>query len=297
LRLAAGALLPAMAVGGWFGWQTYRAHVFFEPKSLFSRFPAGDSTAVSIDFAALRKSGLLSEAKATPEPEYKAFLDGTGFDYRRDLDLVDASLSPTGNYFIARGRFDWGKLRDYALKQGGSCYEQLCRMPGSTPERHISFLPLRTDTIGIAVAPDDLAVSKLTRTGAPVAANLPSAPVWLSVPGTVLRGQSTMPAGIRMMLSAFTGAERVVLTVGPSGSGLDARLETNCHTESEARLLASQLKSTASLVKDAIPRDPAFRNDDLARSLAAGTFEQQGLKVTGRWPVSKGLIDSLTAGI
>ena len=89
--------------------------------------------------------------KSAPEPEYKQFVNSTGLDYRRDLDLVVASFSPSGNYFIARSSLDWNKLRDYATRQGGSCYQDLCRMQGSTPERHISFLPLRHDAIAVAV--------------------------------------------------------------------------------------------------------------------------------------------------
>jgi hypothetical protein len=99
------------------------------------------------------------------------------------------------------------------------------------------------------------------------------------------------------MLSALTGAERVVLTVAASGTGLEPRLETSCHTQNEAELLTSQLRSTTAVVKDAIPGDPAMKNDDLARTLASGAFAQIGLRVTGRWPVSKSLLDSLTSGM
>jgi hypothetical protein len=293
--LAAAALIVA-ATGAFYSWSAYRSRVFFDRASLFSRFPAGNATALNIDFATLRKAGLLNESKAALEPDYKAFLEGTGFDYRRDLDLVAASLSPTGNYFIARGRFDWAKLHDYALKQGGSCYEQLCRMTGSRPDRHISFLPLRSDTIGIAVGSDDLAVSRLTSTGPPLATPLPDAPVWLSVPGAVLRAQNAFPPGVRLMLSAMTGAERVVITVG-AVSQAKARMETICHTPAEAQLLLSQLRSSTGLVKEALVKDAAMRDDELARALSAGVFEQSGPKVTGRWPVSRNLIDSLTAGM
>jgi hypothetical protein len=295
--VAAAALLIAVAAAGAYGWRVREARAFFDPSSLFSRFPAGDATALSIDFATLRKAGLLNESKGALEAEYKAFLDGTGFDYRRDLDLVAASFSPAGNYFIARGRFDWQKLHDYALKQGGSCYQQLCRMTGSRPDRHISFLPLRPDTIGIAVGSDDLAVSRLTSAGPPIATKLPEAPVWLSVPGAALRAQDAVPPGIRLMLSAMNGAERVTLTISASGGQPEARLETTCHTLSEAQMLISQLRSTTSLVKDALPKDAAMRDDELARTLSAGIFEQNGPKVTGRWPVSKNLIDSITSGM
>jgi hypothetical protein len=297
-----GVLGLALLTGGQYAWRARQTSLFFLPESLFSRFPAEDATALRIDVVTLRRAGLLSASKASLEPEYKTFVDGTGFDYRRDLDQVVASFSNSGNYFIARGRFDWNKLRDYALHQGGSCYEQLCRMQGSRPDRHISFLPLRNDAIALAVGADDLAASRLTRPGQPVTAHLPDAPVWFSVPGVMLRRPGAVVPGIRMMLSALNGADKVIVTVTPGASGIEAHLETICHTTDEAKVLASQLRSTTSLLKEAMvadtgPEAQEIRSDDLARALAAGVFEQNGLRVTGRWPVSKTLIDSLTSGI
>ncbi len=108
------------------------------------------------------------------ESDYKrSFFDGTGFDYKRDLDSVVASFSGAGNFFIARGRFDWAKLRAYAVREGGSCYKDLCRIQGSKPERHISFLPLRDDAIALAVSTNDLAATQLTKTGQPITAAIP----------------------------------------------------------------------------------------------------------------------------
>lgn len=289
------AIILFVALG--FAHRQWKKHEFFRPELLFSRFPAEEASALSIDVAALRKAGLLANSKEPLEPEYKAFLNGTGFDYRRDLDSLAASFSKSGNYFIAAGRFDFDKLRAYAASQGGSCFESLCRMQGSQPDRHISFLPLRGDALALAVAPDDLAASRLANTGTPISAHLPDSPVWFSVPGALLRRPGSVPPGIRLMLSALTSADRVLITVGPAGSGIEARLETNCHTPDEAKLLASELRSTVAVLKDEMPRDQEIRDDDLAKTLAAGIFEQSGARVTGRWPISKSLIDSLTAGI
>ena len=199
---------------------------------------------MSADFAALRRAGLLTESKTTLEPEYKQFLDGTGFDFKRDLDSLVASFSRTGTFFIVRGRFDWKKLRDYAAHQGGSCYQELCRVQGSTPERHISFLPLRDDALALAVSTDDLAVTRLTKTAEPVTTPLPSAPVWISVPGAELRRQDALPPGMHLMLSALTTADRVVITLGPGAQGIEAALQATCRTQDDARILASQLSST-----------------------------------------------------
>src|ERR1700679_455630 len=91
-----------------------------DTRAVLSRFPVEDSVVLHVDFVAVRAAGLLSESKAALEPEYRQFLDGSGFDYRKDLDSVTASISKSGNFFIARGRFNWQKLRDYAAHQGGS---------------------------------------------------------------------------------------------------------------------------------------------------------------------------------
>ncbi|HVW83739.1 MAG TPA: hypothetical protein VHB50_03625, partial [Bryobacteraceae bacterium] len=134
LNIVLAILLLGSCLGGGFALYRWRAsRSFFDLPKLLSRFPQEDATVVDINFALLRHAGLLADSKAALEPEYKQFLDGTGFDYRRDLDLMVGSFSKSGNFFIARGRFDWDKLRNYAQKQGGSCYEQLCRMQGSTP--------------------------------------------------------------------------------------------------------------------------------------------------------------------
>ena len=166
-----------------------------------------------------------------------------------------ASFSRSGTFFIARGRFDWKKLRDYAAHQGGSCYQDLCRMQGSTPERHISFLPLRDDALALAVSTNDLAATRLTKTAAPVTTPLPSAPVWLSVPGAELRRQDALPPSMHLMLSALTSADRVVITLGPGAQGIEAELQATCRTQDDARILASQLRSTTGLLKEAFARD------------------------------------------
>ncbi len=238
--------------------------------------------------------------KPSLEPEYRQFLDATGFDYKRDLDSLVASFSRSGTFFIVRGRFDWKKLRDYAAHQGGSCYQDLCRMQGSTPERHISFLPLRNDALALAVSTNDLAATLLTRTAAPVTTPLPSAPVWLSVPGAELRRQDALPPGMHLVLSALTRADRVVITMGPAtqgtNQGIEAQLQATCNSQDDAKVLASQLRSTTGLLKEALAHDKNAAGEVTAM-LTAGVFDQTDRKVTGKWPIRKSLLDALTSGL
>src|SRR5690242_9674689 len=155
--LASAIVLIAATV--WFN--VHRSSGLSTQLDLLARLPNEPAAVLSIDFSTLRRGGLLNARSMPLESEYRAFLEGTGFDYHRDLDLVVASFSHSGNFFVARGRFDWAKLRKYAIRQGGSCYDQLCRVQGSTPDRRISFLPLRDNVIALAVSTDDLAATRL----------------------------------------------------------------------------------------------------------------------------------------
>jgi hypothetical protein len=289
------AAIALLAVAAGMKWNESRE--FEDLHKVLGRFPAEDAVALHIDFAGIRKAGLLTASDVPLEAEYKQFLDGTGFDYRKDLDEVTASFSKSGNFFIAHGRFNWRRLRDYAAKQGGSCYEDLCRMQGSQPERRISFLPLEADVMALAVSTDDLAANQLTKTGAPVKTDLPSAPVWVLVPGSMLRESAVMPPGMALMLSALRSADRLVVTVSPSGSALAAKMEATCRTQDDAKVLASQLRTVTAKLKTALTEDPRAQGDELVKVLAGGTFDDSGVRVNGQWPFSKELIASLTSGI
>src|SRR5277367_4337627 len=106
-HITLGIVFVAISLAGlavWLKWSDARG--LGDTRTLLSRFPVEDSVVLHVDFSSVRSAGLLSDSKASLEPEYKQFLDGTGFDYRKDLDSVTASISKSGNFFIARGRFN-----------------------------------------------------------------------------------------------------------------------------------------------------------------------------------------------
>lgn len=293
-----GIVSAAIVLAGTVAWLRWRdARQFGDTRAILSRFPAEDAIVLNIDFSKIRSAGFLSDSRIPLEPEYKQFLDGTNFNYRSDLDSVVASFSKSGNFFIARGRFDWKKLRDYAAHQGGSCYQDVCRMVGSTPQRHISFLPLRDDVMALAVSTDDMAATRLTQAGNPITAQLPSAPVWVSVPGAALHESAAFPPGLGLMLSALGSADRLVITVNQSGAGLAAKLEANCRSQDDARVLASQLRTVTAKLKEASLSSKEAQSDELVQVLAGGKFDDSGTRVNGQWPFSKALLASLTSGI
>jgi hypothetical protein len=296
-RITLGILASAVVlIAAVFWFNIRRSSGLSSQADLLARLPNQPAAVLSIDFSTLRRAGLLNARSMPLETEYKAFLEGTGFDYRRDLEFLVASFSGAGNFFVARGHFDWAKLRDYAIKQGGSCYDQLCRVQGSTPDRRISFLPLRDNVIALAVSTDDLAATRLRTPNTALNSQVPSTPVWLSVSGPALSRGGALPEGIRVTLSGLMETDRVLLTAGPGPRGIEAHLETTCRSLDAARTLESQLRSSAAVLKDALARSKT-KDETLAGVLSAGSFARDAKKVTGTWRIDPTIIEGLTDGI
>src|SRR6185436_20161601 len=104
---------------------------------------------------------LIAGSKPAEEPEYRKFVESTGFDYRRDLQRLAGSFSTAGTFFILSGRFDWKRLEAYAKAQGGSCRDGLCRTASSQPGRWISFYLVRPQTLGIAFSGNEFAALEI----------------------------------------------------------------------------------------------------------------------------------------
>ncbi len=271
------------------------------PASLIARLPVDDASVLFVDFDALRRSGvaqLASRAKVTEEPDYLAFVQGTGFDYKSDLDAAAAAFRPDGDFFIVRGRFDWKKLQAYAQSQGGSCYSDLCRLPGSTPTRQISFLRLETGLMALAVSPDAMAASRLSgKVSSRPAQELPRQPVWLSVPSAALHKLDGLPGGTRILAKAMEDSENVLLSAGPQGTQYEARIEVTCRSDQDAAALGAQLERITALLKDAIAREKRQPDpNDLSGVLTGGAFEHTGRRVMGRWPIASGFLETLAGG-
>jgi hypothetical protein len=132
--------------------------------ALLRRMPAHDAMVAYIDFSQLRRAGilrLLDGSKAGEDPEYQNFVRQTQFDYQEDLDSAMVAFAPTGRFLLVQGRFDWKSLHAYVESQDGTCFNSFCRMTGSTPERRISFFPVRSNLMALAVSPDESAALRL----------------------------------------------------------------------------------------------------------------------------------------
>jgi hypothetical protein len=277
----------------------YRARSF-TTAALLRRMPAEDALVAYIDFSELRRGGilqLLDGSKAGEDPEYRSFVRQTQFDYKKDLDAAIVAFAPTGRFLLLKGRFDWKSLRAYVESQNGQCVNSFCRMTGSTPERRISFFPLRSNLMALAVSPDESAALRLNSAASGPDRQVPAAPVWLSVPTSMLKSGDSLPAGTRMFATGMERAETVTLAFAPEGHGLAARLEVRCRDERNAADLASQLTRTTSLLLEMMAREHQKPNPaDLSGVLTSGAFRNEGRRVLGYWPIAPVFVQNVLGG-
>jgi hypothetical protein len=270
-------------------------------NTLLQRLPTRDAVVLYVDFAALRRAGLLkllSPGTMSAEPEYQSFIRKTEFDYQDDLDLAVGAFAPQGKYFFLKGRFDWQRLQKYAEDEGGACPNLVCDMTGSTPDRKISFFPARPDMMAMAVSPSDGAATVLqtdSRESRPV--EPARDPVWLSLPPSTLRSGEHLPPGTRMFASTLENVQNVTLSMGPDGRRFALRMNARCRSAQEAVTLSVQLVKVTNMLREMIARENQKPNpSDLSGVLTAGAFRQQGSHVFGYWPVESSFLQALLSG-
>jgi hypothetical protein len=301
-------VLLCAGVGAFAYWR-----VAFRPLSaadLVESLPPDQATDVYIDVDALRRGGILNlvaGSKASEEPDYRKFVEQTGFDYRNDLDAVAAAFFHNDVYFAMRGRFQWKKLAQYAGAQGGRCSGDICSMPGSTPDRHISFYLLRPGVLALAVSAAELGVNMIGPKQWKNPPKLPTEPVWISAPSFAFTDVKALPAGTHAFLSPLARAEHVTFAIGPAekspvgkssdGKRLQVRLEVACDSAETALAVSTQLTKTTDLLKKMLEREHMTPNkNDLSGVLVAGNFEQKEKTVLGTWPLEPGFVESLASG-
>jgi hypothetical protein len=258
--------------------------------------PSEEGVILSVDFASLRRSGVLAALATTSvpeEPEYKSFVMATDFDYRQDVDLLLAWFHKETTCALLRGRFDWPRLRDYVTSQGGTCRNTFCRLEGSTPNRRISFFPLSTNVMALAVGPDGWAATALTAERP----SGPDQPVWLLVPASAMRDVEGLPAGTRLFAKAMGSSQQALLSLGGSGGRMEVLLDATCRSAQDASTLAFQLEGLTRLLKAMIAKEKQTPNPgDLSGVLAGGSFRQVDRRVLGRWPVERAFLESILGG-
>jgi hypothetical protein len=267
---------------------------------LIQYLPADQATHVYIDINVLRNSGLLdllAGSKAEEESDYRRFVEETRFDYRSDLDAVAAAFLHGDVYLVLRGRFDWKQLTNYAHAQGGSCRNAICVMTASTPDRHISFYPVKSDIMALAVSKQERGVDAIAPSKWSKAPRLPAEPVWISVPSAMFADSDNLPSETHSLLAPLAQTQEVTFAVGPKDQHLQVRLEVACSTPQAAAALTNELTSTTGLLKRMMEREHRTPNSrDLSGILVAGSFQQQDRIVTGTWPIERDFVEALANG-
>jgi hypothetical protein len=303
-QLAALALLACALAAAGIYWS--RARRAAQPADLVACLPIANASVVYIDVDALRRSGILSRlagSKTAEEPDYRQFVQETGFDYRQDLDAVAAALKDGRIYFALRGRFHWNNLRDYAARQNGSCHNDFCVVAGSQPNRRISFYPLKSKVMAMAIGPDDFGAYQVTKQSAKLTLDVPKAPVWALIPAvslqSVLPPQSAdaLPAAAKAYVAALQGADRIVFSMGANSvRQLQLGLQVTCKDTSSASALLGQFETITKALRDLVAHQrqkPAPA--DLSTALMAGSFRRDDRQVYASWPIPQALVD-LVAG-
>ncbi|HEY2012403.1 MAG TPA: hypothetical protein VGH38_02830 [Bryobacteraceae bacterium] len=293
------AVVAALCGGSVWGIAWYRDRPIATAR-LLKRLPLRDALIVYIDFAELRRGGILRPldgAKIEEDPDYQSFARKIDFDWKQDLDGLILASAPNGNFFFARGHFDWKSLRTYAISVGGECYNSLCRATGSTPERRISFFPVQSRLMALAVSSDQSAVLNLQNSRTGPDPDVPNAPLWVSIPSSLLRSSANLPSGTRMFAHSMEQADSVVLTFAPEGDRIAARLEVRCRNEHDALEVAGQLASATLTLKQMMEREHQTPGPaDLAGVLASGNFRSEGSRVLGYWPIERAFVENVLSG-
>lgn len=269
------------------------------PGAMLACLPRTGNVTVYLDVRSLRQSGMLDMivgSKATEDLEYRQFVDGTGFDYRRDIDAIAASFSGRNSYLVLSGRFDWKKLNAYAAAQDGNCRNSVCRVPASGG-RFVSFYPMRSSAMAIAFSYDNSAVLDIAPRSAPEDAAEPDQPIWISVGGPALRDVPALPAGAKSFVSPLESAEAIVLSIGPSDGQLRMNLNVLCASETAASDLVVKLEGATNMLRKMLEREKQRPNPgDLSGLLVAGSFRREQRRVAGAWPMHREFIQSLASG-
>ncbi len=271
------------------------------PASMVQMLPPGEGAVLYIDVGALRRSGTLDMITGgrsdVEEPDYRKFVAATQFDYTRDLDSLAALLRNGQQFYLLHGRFSWPDLKKYAEKQGGTCVNGFCSMPASTPQRFISFYPLRSDLMGMAVSGDNTAAYMISRHSPRPTMQPPPDPVWLSASGDTLKNLAALPSGTHMFATALGGAESLLFTLGRAQDHLAVRLDVTCTNAQRASSLLVNLENATSTLDRWLEREHQQPNPrDLSGVLTAGVFRRDDRRVHAEWPLRREFLEAVAGG-
>jgi hypothetical protein len=296
------------AILGFLEWR--HSSKVYDAAAMLQCLPPNRSVHMYLDVDALRGSGLLdlvAGSRAAEDADYRRFVDATGFDYRVDLDAVAAAFSDGNAYMTVRGHFEWDRLSEYALAQGGRCRNAICVMPGSQPKRFISYYLLKSDVLALAVSSDESGATAIGPTKWNTPPQVPAGALWVSTPAFVYANADALPQGTHAFLSPLAQTNGVTFSLGLAkpntvaipgiNQGYELRMEARCPTPQDAAGLVHQLEAATDLLRKMLSRDKLSPGPgDLAAVLTGGRFDAQQDHVTGTWPIDGLFVQSLLSG-
>jgi hypothetical protein len=294
--VALGAIVAAV----WFGVDRYRHRFVRTEADLIKLLPPGDLTTFYMNVAALRQAGLLrllSGVTPAAENDYRSFVESTQFDYARDMDALAGGFDGSRTFFLIRGRFDWSKLRQFAVAHGGTCGDEDCRAPGTKARRWINFLRIQPDTVALAISESATAADLLRPPGRRLQDAPQGDPVWVSVSPTLMKDPTGLPKPLQIFALSLQPAASVVLSAGQaehSNEAFTVQLEAAFPNAPSADTTCKQLQIQTRMLKLELAREDHKPNPaDLTGLLTAGTFQVGNTRVFGTWPVRKELLSAL----
>jgi hypothetical protein len=240
--------------------------------------------------------------KPADEKQYEEFVSQTQFHYLNDLDALAGASDGDQLFFVIRGRFDWNKLRQYALAHGGVCLHDYCTAPTSKPGRWANFLPIQSDVIGLAVSANGTAADLLRPPGRRVQEQLPgntlnnpaNNPVWVKPSQKLMKTPADVPLAVRIFAITLQAAESVTLSLGGASAGVAVQLDAGFPNEPTAEAARNQMEIQTKMLKLRLAHEQQQANPaDLMGLLTSGTFQVVHQRVIGVWPVRRELLRAL----
>jgi len=280
----AAALIAANSLAG-------RAAQPSAAADLLDALPAGASTLVYLDLAAIRASSFYQHRPdkgpiAVPNQDYQGFVRSTGFDFEKDLDRAVIGLWPAEpnsrkSVAIAEGRFDREKIRSYAETQGRIDHQRgrdVFLFPTSAPggwnsavfldEHRLALVsgqsidPLfETHSAGAASNPVRERAARFDGAAAFAVSQIPAIP---DDPGN---GPLASPAGAQL-LTLVRSIRWVTFALRPEGDTWRIALEGECDNGESAHELQSALELLRAFGRMGL-QDPKTRGSMSPEELAS----------------------------
>lgn len=283
-------------------WVEFRRSSFDDSEaSLVRHLPTRDAIHFFVDLRTIRTAGLmqtLAGSKTAQETDYQTFIDETKFDYTRDIDAIMGCVQPGKLSTLMRGRFDWNQLRRYAESKGGQCMNGFCSVESKHAGRFVSFFALAPNVLAMVVGDSQWGAYSLRDRREPLPDFVPPPhAAWVTVDAQTLRGQPSLPDGMKAFVGALRDARRITISVTGRGDGFEAVLDAPCDDAAKAAAASAGLVDLTALLKKFLAREkqtPSPR--DLSGVLTGGQFRAEDRRVTGRWPIERAFLETLSEG-